>query len=283
MKTPQTFFLTGCASGIGRHLADKLIAQGHCVFATDINFDALAEHAQKQGWPEEQVRLRRLDVRDHEAWDQAVEEAVEAFGDLDVVMNIAGYMLAGWIHEASPEDVDRHFDINTKGVIYGTQAAARRMLEQGHGQIINIASISALAPIPGISLYCAAKYAVRAFSLAAAQELRPHNVYVTVICPDAVRTPLLEPQQGLEAALVFSTPKLFSVEDIARVILEKALPRQPLEIVIPAHRGWLAHLTNMFPQLAFALGPFFRKRGEARQADFFARRDSNQRRERSRR
>jgi 3-oxoacyl-[acyl-carrier protein] reductase len=269
MRTPRTFFLTGAASGIGRHLAGRLIAERHRVFATDINFEALVEHAQEESWPEEQVRLRRLDVRDHEGWEQAVGEAVEAFGDLDVVMNIAGYMLAGWLHEASPQEVDRHFDINTKGVIFGTQAAARRMIKQGHGQVINIASIAALAPIPGISLYSAAKYAVRAFSLAAAQELRPHNVYVTAICPDAVRTPLLDPQKGIEAAaLVFSTPRLFSVEEIARVILEEAIPRKPMEIVIPAHRGWLAHLTNMFPQLAFALGPFFRKRGEARQAEF---------------
>jgi 3-oxoacyl-[acyl-carrier protein] reductase len=274
MKAPQTFFLTGAASGIGRHLADKLIAQGRCVFATDINFDALAAHAQKQNWPEQRVRLRRLDVRDHAAWSEAIDETVAAFGDLDVAMNIAGYMLAGWIHEFPPEEVDRHFDINAKGVIYGTQAAARRMMKQGHGHIINIASIAALAPIPGVALYSAAKYAVRAFSLAAAQELRPHNVYVTAICPDAVRTPLLDPQRGIEAAaLVFSSPKLFSVEDIARVILERAIPHKPMEIVIPAHRGWLAHVTNMFPQLAFKLGPFFRKRGEARQAEFFARRD----------
>ncbi len=274
MKQPRTFFLTGCASGIGQHLADRLVGQGHGVFATDINFEALTEHAQRQGWPEEQVRLRRLDVRSPDAWAQCVDEAVEAFGSLDVLMNIAGYMLAGWISEVSPEDVDRHFDINTKGMIYGTQAAARRMIQQGHGQIINIASIAALAPIPGIALYSAAKYGARAFSLAAAQELRPHNIYVTAICPDAVRTPLLNPQKGIEAAaLVFSSPRLFTVEEIARVILEKAIPRRPMEIVIPAHRGWLAHLTNVFPQLAFALGPVFRKRGEARQEEFFARED----------
>jgi len=272
MSDLQTFFLTGAASGIGQHLADKLIARGHNVFATDINFDALEAHAQQNRWPEDRVRLRRLDVRYAADWELAVEEAVAVFGRIDVAMNIAGYMLAGWAHEASPEVVDRHLDINVKGVIFGTQAAARQMLKQGGGHIINIASLCALAPIPGIAIYSASKYAVRAFSIATALELRPHHVYVTAINPDAVRTPLLEPQKGIEAAaLVFSGPRLLAVEDVARAILEKALPDKPLEVNIPPHRGWLAHLTNLFPQYSTAIKSFLSKRGAARQAEFFAR------------
>ena len=74
------------------------------------------------------------------------------------------------------EDVHRHFDVNVKGVIFGTRAAAARMIPQGHGHVVNIASMAALAPIPGLALYSASKYAVRAFSLAAAEELRAHGV-----------------------------------------------------------------------------------------------------------
>jgi 3-oxoacyl-[acyl-carrier protein] reductase len=276
MNNSQTFFLTGAASGIGQHLADKLVAQGHRVFATDVNFDALNVHAQANHWPEDRVRLRRLDVRDAADWEKAIEDAVAAFGRIDVAMNIAGYMLAGWAHEASPEVVDRHLDINVKGVIFGTQAAARQMLKQnngrGKGHIINIASLCALAPIPGIAIYSASKYAVRAFSIAIALELRPHNVYVTSINPDAVRTPLLDPQKGIEAAaIVFSGPKLLTVEDVARAILEQAIPYKPLEVHIPPHRGWLAHLTNLFPQYSSVIESFLSKRGAAKQAEFFAR------------
>ncbi len=270
MRSEQSYFLTGCASGIGQHMSDKLISLGHRLFATDVNIHALTDYARANHWPEDRVRLMQLDVRDHGAWGQAVDEAVKAFGKIDVAMNIAGYMLAGWAHEATPEVVDRHLDINVKGVIYGTQAAARQMVKQGFGHIINIASISALAPIPGIAIYTASKYAVRAFSLAVAQELRPYNVYVTVISPDAVRTPLLGPQKGIDAAaIVFSSPKLLTVEDVAKAILNKAIPRRPMEVIIPARRGWLAHLTNMFPRLSFALGPGYRKRGAANQMEFF--------------
>ena len=271
MDAPRFYFLTGCASGIGRHLSDRLIARGDHLFATDINIEALAAYAREHGWPEDRVRIRRLDVRDPEDWRAAMSEAMAAFGRIDVAMNIAGYMMAGWAHEAPREEVDRHFDINVKGVIYGTQEAARRMIAQGGGQILNIASIAALAPISGISLYTASKYAVRAFSLAAAQELRPHGVAVTTLCPDAIRTPLLDPQKNLEAgAVVFSTPRLFTVEEIGDVILRRAIPRRPLQIILPASRGWLAHLANMLPELAFTLGPFFRRRGAEKQRAFFA-------------
>lgn len=274
MKQPETFFLTGAASGIGQHLADRLISQGKRVFATDINLEALRLHARTRRWPDDRVWLRKLDVRDATDWNEAISEAVQFLGRVDVMMNIAGYMLAGWAHEMPPEIIDRHLDINVKGVIFGTQAAARQMIRQGHGHIINIASMSALAPIPGIAVYSASKYAVRAFSLAAALEFRPHNVFVTVINPDAVRTPLLRPQKGIEAAaVVFSSPKLLTVEDVARAILEKAIPRKPLEVNIPPHRGWLAHLTNTFPRLEFILRDYFQGRGAARQAEFFAHKD----------
>lgn len=269
MKDSRTFFLTGCASGIGQHISERLIADGNKIYATDINYDGLVEHAQKKGWPDDRVRLRRIDVRDPSSWAEAMADAEETFGKIDVLMNIAGYMLAGWAHEASRESVDRHLDINVKGVIYGTQTAARHMIERGGGHIINMASISALAPIPGIAIYSASKYAVRAFSLAAAQELRQYKIFVTAISPDAVQTPLLNPQKDVEAAaIVFSAPKLLTVDEIASAILDQALPRKPLEIIIPAHRGWLAHLANIFPKLTFALGPIYRKRGARYQQAF---------------
>src|SRR5205823_4569252 len=110
-----------------------------------------------------------------------------------------------------------------------------------HGHIINIASMAALAPIPGISLYSASKYAVRGFSLAAAQELRAHGVYVTVVCPDAVQTPMLDAQLAHdEAAATFSGPRLLTVEEVGRAIIGQGLARRPLEIYLPPSRGWLA-------------------------------------------
>ncbi len=266
----RTFFLTGCASGIGRHLADRLVREGHQLMATDIREEALAEVAETSAWPRERCRWRRLDVRDPRDWSAAVAEAVEDFGSIDVLMNIAGYMQSEWIQESTVETVDRHVDINLKGVIHGTRVAANQMARQGQGHIINIASLSGVAPIPGIAVYSATKFACRAFSLAAALELREQGIFVTAVSPDAVETPLLAPQKGVDAAaILFSSSHLLTVEEIADLVLGKVLRQRPLEVKIPRHRGWLAHLTNLFPGMGFALGPLFRRVGGRRQTAFF--------------
>ncbi|MBI4563255.1 MAG: SDR family oxidoreductase [Planctomycetes bacterium] len=257
-----SFLLTGCASGIGRHLAGVLLGRGDCVLATDVDLPALTKHAEAEGWARPRAEIAKLDVREPEDWNRVFRSC----GPIDVVMNIAGYLHSGWVHEANAEEVHRHLDINTKGVIFGTQAAARHMLPRGHGHIINVASMAALAPIHGMSLYSAAKYAVRGFSLAAAQELRPKGVYVTVVCPDSVATPLLDRQRNRdEAAMMFSCRRFLTVQDIARGILGRVLRSKPVEWVIPASRGWLARFADVFPESIFWVAPSFRRRGQARQ------------------
>ena len=264
----RRFFLTGCASGIGRHLAEVLLAAGHEVFATDLDDDAMRTHAaaDPRAWPVERAHLRRLDVTQAGAWQLVFAEAERVMGRVDVLINIAGYLLPGFVGDFDPESVHRHLDVNTKGVIFGTHTAARHMLARGDGHIINIASLAALAPIPGISLYSASKYAVRGFSLAAAQELRPRGVAVSVVCPDAVQTPMLDLQVGYkEAALTFSGSRILSVADVANAIVRRVLPRRPLELHLPRSRALLARLADLFPGTALWLRPVLERRGLARQ------------------
>ncbi len=264
---PRTMLLTGCASGIGRHLASVLAARGHRLLLTDIDEVGLKALVAAHNWSPEQVQIARLDVRDSQSWQAMIELAVQSFGRLDVLINIAGYLKPGYIHEIGPEQIDRHMDTNAKGVMYGTQAAAALMVRQKQGHIINIASLAGVAPIGGIGLYSASKFAVRGFSLAAAQELRPHGVYVTVVCPDAVQTPMLDLQLDYkEAALTFSGAKALTVQDIERLIIEKVLPKKPLEVVYPWSRGGLAKLASFFPGLSHFLAPALTKIGLSRQA-----------------
>lgn len=267
MTTPTRFFLTGCASGIGRHLTDVLAAQGHTVFATDLDEPAMRAHAEQSGlWPADRVHIRQLDVRDHLAWSTAFAEAVRTMGAVDVLINVAGFLLPGFVADVDADIVHRHFDVNTKGVVFGTQTAARHMLGRGGGHIVNIASLAALAPVPGICLYSASKYAVRGFSLAAAQELKPRGVDVTVVCPDAVQTPMLDLQIGYsEAAITFSGPRFLTVDDVVQAIVRRALPRRPLELHIPRSRALLARLADLFPRTGIWLRPFLDRKGRARQ------------------
>src|SRR5262249_26511003 len=157
------------------------------------------------GFRGERVLLCKLDVRREDDWDRAMDAAATAFGGIDVVLNIAGALRPGYVHELAAQDIDLHLDVNVKGVVLGTRAAARRMIPAHKGHIINFGSLASLVPVPGLSLYSASKFAVRGFSLAAANELARYGIAVTVVLPDAVATPMLDLQVDYdEAAMTFS-------------------------------------------------------------------------------
>ena len=136
--------------------------------------------------------------------------------------------------------------------------------------------MAGLAPIPGIAPYTASKFAVRGFTLAVAHELRDSGVSVTCVCPDATDTPMLDAQmEHAAAAMTFSAKRFLTVEEVGRVIFEKVLPRRPLEVMIPRHRGWLAKLTSLLPTTAKWLIPSLTRTGLARQEEFRRHRQGN--------
>jgi 3-oxoacyl-[acyl-carrier protein] reductase len=207
----------------------------------------------------------RLDVTDVEAWRLALSRAVERFGHLDVVYNIAGFLTPGWVHEFDVRDVHRHLSVNVKGVMLGTRIAAEHMVSRGEGHIVNVASMAAYAPVPGLSLYSASKYAVRAFSLAAATELRPRGVAVSVLCPDAVATPMLDKQTDYdEASLTFSAPRILSAQEVADVLTGRMLRERPLELALPRARKWLARAADLVPEAAEWMRPMIERAGRAK-------------------
>src|SRR5690606_19815192 len=134
---------TGCASGIGRHLAGVLSAKGCKVIATDINYKELEKLLPV--WKSENIKIKNLDVRSLQSWQETVNYTVETWGRIDVLINIAGYLLPGFVHNLSEDDINKHLDINTKGVIFGTRAAVKKMLHQRSGHIINISSLAGIA------------------------------------------------------------------------------------------------------------------------------------------
>lgn len=274
--TNRVIFLTGCASGIGLDLAKTFFQSGNSLMVTDIRLEELQMQMKQAGIAGKRVLIRQLDVCRPELWDTLIQETIQQFGTLDLMFNVAGFIKPGFIADQTTEDINRHLDINAKGVMFGTLAAAQVMKSQSSGHIINIASLAGVAPIPGIALYSAAKFAVRGYSIAAAQELKQFGIAVTVICPDAVQTPMLDLQLDTQAAaLVFSGTKPLTVEDIRQVILHKVLPHRPVEVLIPSTRGWLAKLANLFPSLSLMLQPFLIKRGLSQQHRLQGKRDNH--------
>lgn len=257
----QVAWITGSASGVGLCLTSGFLRRGYRVLACDLSRDTLAEVADREGWPRDQVELVGFDVCDPSGWDQA-ESIIEEWGRLDLMLNVAGYLEPGFLTETTRTEIDRHIDINVKGLMYGSHLAAGRMRTQQYGHIINIASLAGVAPVAGMSLYTGSKFAVRGFSLALANELREFGVAVTVICPDAIETPMLDREvEHPAAALTFSGNQTLEVEDVERAVFDHVLVKRPSELLMPTGRGMLARTAGLAPGVARLLTAKLREKG----------------------
>ncbi|MFO1527650.1 MAG: SDR family oxidoreductase [Turneriella sp.] len=258
----KVIIVSGAAGGIGQELTQKLSAQGATVLATDVDEVALRKLNTLT-----RVQTLVADVRKSEHWEKIFSDA-QALGPVYALINAVGVLKPGYIDKVSAKDIDFHIDINVKGVMLGSAVAAREFKTSGKGHIVNIASLAGVAPIPGIALYSASKFAVRGFTLALAAELKESGVKVTVVCPDAVKTPMLDLQKDYpEAALTFSGSAPLTAADVADAIIA-ALGGDELEITLPFWRGVFAKTASALPGIAPMLIDTLRKAGLENQARY---------------
>jgi len=154
-------------------------------------------------------------------------------------------------------DIDYHLDVHTKGSILGIKTLSDLMKEQGFGHVVTISSLAGLAPISGLSLYCASKFAIPSFSLAAAAEYRQFGVKISVVCRDLVDTPILDLHLEYPDESKLSSSgdaKVLQPADVTADLLPLMAKRKDL-ICIPESRGLLSKITGIWP----AVGELFRK------------------------
>jgi NAD(P)-dependent dehydrogenase (short-subunit alcohol dehydrogenase family) len=180
----KTVFITGCSSGIGLAAAQEFLARGWNVAATMRNPEKRRTPLHDAGLPE----IIPLDVTDPASIRAAVQAACRRYGAVDAVVNNAGYALYGPFEAASNEQIARQFETN----VFGLMAVAREFLPifraQGHGTLINVASMGGRIGFPLYSLYNASKWAVEGFSESLQYELRPLNIRVRLIEPGVIHT-----------------------------------------------------------------------------------------------
>jgi NAD(P)-dependent dehydrogenase (short-subunit alcohol dehydrogenase family) len=181
----KVWLITGSSRGLGRALADAVLAAGHQLVATARNPAQLADLVDRYG---DQVRTLALDVTDPYAASDAIEAAVEAFGRLDVLVNNAGYGNIGSIEDTRLEDIRAQIETNLFGVINVTKAAIPVLREQGSGHIIQVSSIGGRVGAMGRAAYSAAKWGVEGFSEVLAKETASLGIKVTIIEPGGFRT-----------------------------------------------------------------------------------------------
>ncbi|TFE22673.1 oxidoreductase [Cohnella luojiensis] len=186
MSTKQrVWFITGTSTGLGRSLAEKVIAHGDRLAAAARNIKDI--EALKELAPDRVLTLK-LDVHNEDEARKAVSATLDAFGQIDVLVNNAGYGLLGAFQEVTDEQVRNQFDTNVFGLMNVTRAVLPALVERRSGHILNISSILGLTSYPGFSVYSASKYAVEGFTVGLAHELAALGVKVTAIEPGAFRT-----------------------------------------------------------------------------------------------
>ncbi|MET3823586.1 NAD(P)-dependent dehydrogenase (short-subunit alcohol dehydrogenase family) [Burkholderia sp. PvR073] len=181
----KVWLITGSAGGLGRTIADAVLAAGHRLVATARNVEPLGDLVDRYG---AQVRTFRLDVTDEAQGKAAVQTAVDAFGRLDVLVNNAGYGDLRPFEQTPSEDFRRVVETCLFGVVNMTRAALPVMRAQRSGHVIQISSIGGRIGFPGSASYHAAKWAVSGFTESVAQETAPFGVEITALEPGGMRT-----------------------------------------------------------------------------------------------
>ncbi|MGB5348468.1 MAG: SDR family NAD(P)-dependent oxidoreductase [Polyangiales bacterium] len=240
----KRILVTGAAHGIGAAIARLCVKAGHRIIAVDIDGQALSQL--REGLP--CIETAVLDVRDLAAWKKVVDDAEKQGGPIDVLINNAGVCLPGPCEQVSAEDDRMTVEVNLIGVMNGVRVLLPRFLGRQRGHVINVASMAAFAPAPELATYCATKHAVRAYTHSCALDHRHAPIDWTLVCPNAVETPMLESMRKRRAGVVVFTEKPMPPEKVAGAIVN-AIREPRREILVPNARGKLIRLIGLFPDV----------------------------------
>jgi NAD(P)-dependent dehydrogenase (short-subunit alcohol dehydrogenase family) len=195
VKAGKVWLITGASTGFGRLLAEEVLKAGGRVIATARKVQQIADFAEQ--YPET-ARVFALDVTKPEEIEAVAADAIAAFGRVDVLVNNAGYGIAGGIEEATEAEFLPVLQTNVLGLIRVTRALLPQFRKQRSGNILNLSSIAGLIGQAGWGYYNTSKFAVEGFSEALAAEMAPLGVKVTIVEPGPFRTDFL----GRSAAVI---------------------------------------------------------------------------------
>ena len=243
--------VTGAGRGMGREVAQRLVGRGFTVVATDVDETAVRRTVSELG---DSCVAVHHDVRDAEAHRDVARRAAD-LGQLTAWVNNAGILRTGTLWEQDDATMATTVEINLLGVIHGTRAALDVM--RGHGRpadVVNMASMSAFGPLPGLAVYAASKAAVLSWTLTTAAELHlaKSPIRLHAVCPDGVRTDMVaENAADHGSAMIFSGALLDPArvaDEVVALIGSKRIVRS-----IPRRRAAAARLSGLAPSATLPL------------------------------
>ena len=204
--------VTGGGRGIGAAIAERLAALGAAVLITGRTrpmLDQTATHLRKLGHRGEPWAC---DVSSWESVQKLAEMVKTKFGRINILVNNAG--IGGFsspLHQMNVAEWDQVLNTNLRGVFYCIKAFAPMLIEAGQGDIVNISSLASKNPLPNGAAYAASKWGLNGLTVSVAEELRKHNVRVSLVCPGSTNTDL-SPHEGKDAS------KMLQPEDVAECV-----------------------------------------------------------------
>ncbi len=208
----QVALVTGAGRGIGKAIAIRLAASGATVVIAARNKQPLETTAREIGTAGWKAEIAPCDVSDLQAVETLAKRIEKDHGRIDIVVNNAGIGgFGGPLHQLPPDIWDKILNTNLRGVFYTIRSLAPLMIRSGGGHIVNISSLAGKNPLPNGAAYAASKWGLNGLSYSVAEELRPHNIRVSVVCPGSTNTDL-SPHVGKD------TSKMLQPDDIAHVV-----------------------------------------------------------------
>ena len=203
--------ITGASRGIGAAIARELARRGHRLALLSRDREKLREVVQEVAGESPAVETFSCDLQDPQQVEKTFEAILPWAGQIDVLVNNAGLGIFAPLHELSDTDWDSQLNTNLRGVFYCSRAVIPAMIAQQSGTIINISSLAGKNAFAGGSAYCASKWGLQGLTYCMAEELRQHNIRVSIICPGSVHTEF-SPHKGKDPA------KMLQPEDVAKTV-----------------------------------------------------------------
>jgi short-subunit dehydrogenase len=254
----KTVIITGGSEGVGAAAA-RLFADAGAnlmlVARTRKNLEAVADELRDRT----RVEIFAMDVTDADACVDVFKKAAFEFGQIDVLVNNAGYHARGNVEDVDAAKLAKIVDVNLRAPIILSRIAIPYLKEKGSGVIINVGSMAGRTPVPGSTTYAAAKAGLRSFSLALAEELRDSGLKVGLVSPGPIDTQFILANIDETADITLSQP-MSTAEEVAQTIVDLC-SNSVKEIAMPRLTGILTTVSYLFPWVSRQMRPVLERKG----------------------
>ncbi len=254
----KTVIITGGSEGVGAATA-RLFAEAGAnlmlVARNKKNLEIIA--AELRG--KTRVEIFAMDVSDAEACVDVFKKAAFEFGQVDVLVNNAGYHKRGFVEDVDAADLATIIDVNLKAPIMLSRIALPYLREAGGGAIINVGSLAGRAPIPGSAAYAASKAGLRSFTYALGIELAESNIKLAVVSPGPIDTGFIMADLDATSDLTFSQP-ISTADEVAQAVLDLC-GNTVREQAMPGISGFLTTIMYLLPGLSRVVRPILERKG----------------------